>query len=329
MDLEIIKTVLAVARLKSFSAAAYFIPCSQSSVSRRVEAAEDELGVSIFLRPTLGTSRNVELTEAGEKIIQAMMRVSEAYSELFYIASGGDLIQTTLNIGMRRNMMAPMGISLMKADFFDEDRDTAISITQDAFNVLLSELWANRLDAVLFRCAWLDETRFQVPRGFHLLPLGKMGLYVGMSSKNPLSGHKNIRPEELTKELFLLGEDPSDAVPGVEFSTVRRFKQVFSESNVPTVKRLSNEVMEVRYKLTMEDRGMISSYTPAPWRVVEGITYLPLVDVELNNQFYMIYAEGSKEKQILSFCRFFSKNLDSNDQAAGSPPEQRDTPSGT
>ena len=69
MDLDMITTVLAVARTKSFSAASFLIPCAQSSVSRRVEAVESELNVRIFTRPSESSDRSVRLTPAGERVV--------------------------------------------------------------------------------------------------------------------------------------------------------------------------------------------------------------------------------------------------------------------
>ena len=219
MDLEIIKTVLMVAQLKSFSAAAFAIPCAQSSVSRRVESAERELGVTIFSRPSMGGSRNVELTDAGKDVIRAMTKVVDAYAEMFSIAGNDNATRTTIYIGMRRNMMAPMGLSLMKADFFEENPDIGITVNIDSFDAMFSELRMRKLDAVLFTvCLWIPLS--QASGGHRSVVAGKGGLLFGNFRGKPLSRRASLRPEDLLDEEFLLGDEPGDSVTGITFSTL-------------------------------------------------------------------------------------------------------------
>ena len=66
MKLEWLEAVAAVAKYHSFSEAAETIPCAQSSVSRYVRSAEDELGVILFDRAS--NSNSVSLTPEGECI---------------------------------------------------------------------------------------------------------------------------------------------------------------------------------------------------------------------------------------------------------------------
>src|SRR6476619_16978 len=58
----------AVARHLNFRAAAEEMALTQSAVSRQIQALEDEVGVSLFLRHT----RAVELTSAGAQLLQAV-----------------------------------------------------------------------------------------------------------------------------------------------------------------------------------------------------------------------------------------------------------------
>ncbi|HHU05560.1 MAG TPA: LysR family transcriptional regulator [Clostridiales bacterium] len=310
VDLEIIKTVLMVAQLKSFSAAAFAIPCAQSSVSRRVESAERELGVTIFSRPSMGGSRNVELTDAGKDVIRAMTKVVDAYAEMFSIAGNDNATRTTIYIGMRRNMMAPMGLSLMKADFFEENPDIGITVNIDSFDAMFSELRMRKLDAVLFYCVSLDPSLFRLPEGIGLLSLGRVGFYLGISVENPLSRRASLRPEDLLDEEFLLGDEPGDSVTGITFSNPNRFNDAFKNVNVPRTKIIPSDMLEIRYKLVKENKGLLPSHTPVPWRCIDGVVYVPLEGVELDAHYYLLYISGRKESQIRAFARFFSKRLE-------------------
>ena len=59
----------AVARLLNFRAASEELALTQSAVSRQIQAMEDEVGVSLFLRHT----RAVELTSAGAQLLRSVL----------------------------------------------------------------------------------------------------------------------------------------------------------------------------------------------------------------------------------------------------------------
>ncbi len=64
-----LRAFAAVARHLNFRAAAEELALTQSAVSRQIQALEDEVGVSLFLRHT----RAVELTGAGAQLLQAVL----------------------------------------------------------------------------------------------------------------------------------------------------------------------------------------------------------------------------------------------------------------
>ena len=64
-----LRALEAVARHLNFRAAAEELSLTQSAVSRQIQALEDEIGVSVFLRHT----RAVELTSAGAQLLRAVV----------------------------------------------------------------------------------------------------------------------------------------------------------------------------------------------------------------------------------------------------------------
>ena len=70
-----LKAVLAVARHRSFRAAARELDMSTSALSNAVIALEERLGIRLFNR----TTRSVSLTEAGETFVE---RVAPAVAAL-------------------------------------------------------------------------------------------------------------------------------------------------------------------------------------------------------------------------------------------------------
>ena len=309
MDLENIKTVLDVARLKSFSAAAFSVPCSQSSVSRRVDAVESELGMRIFIRPSVCGSRTVELTPGGEDVVKAMVRVVDAYADLFRVADVAE--KTTLNLGIRSNLLPPMGLSLMKADYFEDYGGRSISVRTDDFSTLLSEFRFGRLDAVLFSCAEVDADKLLADKNERLRYLGKAGFSVGLSINDPLSNQNEVSLSDLRGEVFLLSSEPGVPISGVTFSNSGRFQSVCREAGFePIIKTIPNNMLEIRYKLAQEAKGVCPSHSPKVWRKLEGLRYVPVAGDTITVDYFLLHSEGRKDKEIEAFSTFFSRRLE-------------------
>ncbi|MBV5266908.1 HTH-type transcriptional activator AllS [Pinisolibacter aquiterrae] len=73
LDLEAVRTFVAVARLKSFSAAAQELHRTTSAVSYRIKTLEDGIGTPLFVR----TTRNVTLTPAGHVLLDKAGQIFE------------------------------------------------------------------------------------------------------------------------------------------------------------------------------------------------------------------------------------------------------------
>lgn len=73
LDLEAVRTFVAVARLKSFSAAAQQLHRTTSAVSYRIKTLEDGIGTPLFVR----TTRNVTLTPAGHVLLDKAGQIFE------------------------------------------------------------------------------------------------------------------------------------------------------------------------------------------------------------------------------------------------------------
>ncbi|ALN75238.1 LysR family transcriptional regulator [Aureimonas sp. AU20] len=75
IDLNALRVLAAVARVRSFRAAADQLGVTRSAVSQSVRKVEDELGTAVLRR----TTRSVALTEAGEALLE---RVAPALAEI-------------------------------------------------------------------------------------------------------------------------------------------------------------------------------------------------------------------------------------------------------
>lgn len=83
-DWDTLKDFLAVARTGSLSGAARELRSTQPTVGRRIEAMEDRLGTSLFIR----TSRGLQLTETGEAILDHARHLEDEIHAIERITTG-------------------------------------------------------------------------------------------------------------------------------------------------------------------------------------------------------------------------------------------------
>ena len=81
-----LKSFLAIARYRSFTAAADQLYISQSALSQQMKSLEQELGFTLFDRG----SRQLALTEAGRSFYQSALKIQEVY---FHAVSEGQQLQ--------------------------------------------------------------------------------------------------------------------------------------------------------------------------------------------------------------------------------------------
>ena len=307
MDLETINIVITVARLKSFSATALSIPCSQSSVSRRVESAENELGVKIFERPSFGGSKTLSLTDAGADIVRSMVKVVDAYTELFRVANAAlGEISEVINLGIVSNMMPPQGFTKMKSDFYDRCPDITLHVKMERFSDLLSQFRIRNIDAVLFTTiAPLDDYTW-MESGEYLSCLGLTDMSVGVSENSGFAKGDSISLPELKDATFLLCIDDEKDVPisrSLKHRTLRN--NCVKAGFEPNIKAIPGDMLEIRYEKAKSGKGIFPSHTPVAWRHIEGIKYLPVTDYKSPAYFYLLRAEGRKDAPINAFESFF------------------------
>ena len=86
LDWTYIRSFLAVAETGSLSAAARKLRQSQPTMGRHIKAAENELGVTLFVRTTTG----LDLTEAGRALVGPAQDMATASAQLETLAAGSD-----------------------------------------------------------------------------------------------------------------------------------------------------------------------------------------------------------------------------------------------
>ncbi len=313
MDLDMITTVLAVARTKSFSAASFLIPCAQSSVSRRVEAVESELNVRIFTRPSESSDRSVRLTPAGERVVPILERIVDCYRDLYSAAGEASSGLTPLRLGVLRNMLPPMVFSIIKTASYEANPNLSLELHFNTMDQLFADMNGRQLDAILFSCLALDNDEFRMPGVFHLRLLGRVPISIGVSEHSPLAARGTIRMEDLKDETFLLQSGKLDHIPGIRFTEADEFRQRCESKYgfTPHIKLITEHMLEIRYQLAKNGQGIFPSFTPPAWRSMPGLVYLSVAPEEVHYmEYYLIFQNSDKEKEIRRFGDFLSHMLE-------------------
>lgn len=145
MDIDLLRSFVAVAESRSFSRAAELLHWTQPTVSRRMSRLEAELGVSLFQR----YGRHVECTMAGEVLLplaQAIVaRTDEAVTlvkELSGARSG------TVRFGALGNIFALL-LTPILVSFLAEHPDTSVELIEKDDTQLEEAVVSGELDCAV------------------------------------------------------------------------------------------------------------------------------------------------------------------------------------
>jgi DNA-binding transcriptional LysR family regulator len=145
MDLRQLRYLDAVARARSFTAAALDLHVAQSALSQQVAKLERELGVELLRR----TTRRVEVTEAGELVLA---RGRRALAEADAIRADLDALRGLVRGRLRIGGVPPIGglhPAALIAEFGRAHPGIDITIREEVAATLLEELADGALDLVL------------------------------------------------------------------------------------------------------------------------------------------------------------------------------------
>ena len=197
MELRHLRYFLAVAQELHFSRAAELLHISQPPLSRQIQDLEREIGVALFRR-----NRRVELTEAGEQLLDRAQRVVDALEEFSraaqQVAAG---ITHTLRLGFPATSADPV-VSESVRRFEAAYPDIGLRLIVDGSGPHLRSLRADLLDAAFVR-ATVDHTDGLAHRAVRRDPL-----VVVTPADHPLADAEELTCDQL-RDARLVLPDPS------------------------------------------------------------------------------------------------------------------------
>lgn len=116
MTIRLLRTLLAVAEERTFSAAADAVHLTHAAVSQQMQALEADLGIALFNR----TKRTPELTPVGRRVVERARKLVADYDRLVpsVLADGGLSGQVSLGtIRTTLTGLTPQALALLKRRF--------------------------------------------------------------------------------------------------------------------------------------------------------------------------------------------------------------------
>ena len=199
MEIRQIQYFLSIVETSSFSAAADEFYISQSSLSKRIIALEEELEVVLFDR----SKRKVSLTNAGEAFLEHARKINSTYNALLVDLSGYKSNAGSFSLAAIP-VIAQYGITTYIAQFKEVYPTLDFTLTEiDGLNILPA-LEERRFDLAFTRHHLLD------PQKFTWLETSKDKLLVLVSRKNRHATRSSISIKELSQDNFIVFDKVTD-----------------------------------------------------------------------------------------------------------------------
>ncbi len=209
MDMEQLKSILAVIRCGTFLDAAEELHCAQSTVSKNIRRLEQELGVQIFER----TTRRVILTPAGEDIAAFAKKILGDYEGMLQAAEyHRNANPRELRIGSiyfgKDNLLVPV-----VADFMKLHPSLTVTMEESTTTPLLASLRANQLDIVFISSMYLRDgvhLNFSSDESLKAFSFSADPYYVIVSRKHPLAQRDSLDYPDLEGQSLITTDRTMD-----------------------------------------------------------------------------------------------------------------------
>ncbi len=193
MDLQQIRSFVAVARHRHFTRAAAELHLGQPAVSQHVRRLEAELGARLLSR----TTRSVELTEAGALLLARCERaLGELDAGLAELAELRGLLRGRLRIGAMQ-WLEPYDLAAALATFHDLHPAIDIRVVEEVAQSMLASVLADQLDV-----AFVPIEEGLAP-GLEAELLFEDELVLVVAADHPLAGRAHVRLAALREEPFV------------------------------------------------------------------------------------------------------------------------------
>jgi DNA-binding transcriptional LysR family regulator len=199
VDLRRLRYFVAVAEERHFGRAAERLHVSPSPLSQRIRELEGELGLTLFHR----TSRTVELTDVGERLLAEARAVLAAVDRLEHVAT--DLTTGALDLGVGYCTGSEAGVMTALRSFRDEHPEVVVHPASMTSLNIIEAITSGRLGLGVVRGSVRQAERVAS------VPLARVPIdHVAVPAAHPLAERAVVSAADLDGEPVLV-VDRTDA----------------------------------------------------------------------------------------------------------------------
>lgn len=294
-EIRLLQTAIVLAEELHFSRAAERLHVDQSTVSKRIDELEGQLGFRLFER----NHQTVEMTEPGRKFVEeareAILHVERAVLSATAAFRGADDV---LNVG-KSAYTDPYLVSIISAIRLPLFPRLRIKLWSNYSHELARELAVGQLDLALIT---------GIPENSKLsyLKLAEGPFYIAMSSSDSLAAQRQVRLQDMRNRNWVLF---SRHVGPYLYEMVQREA---SESRISASDVHHFSSPEEAVPLILENEGLAFLNRTSAWRIAQdGITMRPLVENNLRVITNLAVRADSKSRLVNEFVKATARKLNS------------------
>lgn len=144
MTIRLLRTLVAIADAKTFSAAAQMVHVTHAAVSQQMQTLEADLGIALFNRAT----RTPELTPVAHEVVRKARRLIADYDNLVPSVLSDDGLSGVVTLGALRTTLTgltPQAMAVLRENF----PKIGLRIRPGLTGSLLTEIERGHLDAAI------------------------------------------------------------------------------------------------------------------------------------------------------------------------------------
>jgi DNA-binding transcriptional LysR family regulator len=294
-EIRLLETVVVLAEELHFSRAAERLHIEQSTVSRRIDELEVELGYRLFER----NHQMVELTEAGRRFVEearvALLHVERAVQNGRAASRDAEVI---LNVG-RSPYTDPFLVTTLLSIQLPLFPQLKIELSQQFSCDLIHEVLAGGLDLAI-------ATEPPEAKRLTMVKVNESPFYIAMSKENELAYERSVTLDALAGRPWVIFERRMH--PPVYDSVMR----LAEERKVVPARVQHIMVPEDAFPFIADDGGVAFVVKSGAIRIArDGITVRPLAEDSLMLKTYLASRAEEKSKVVSELVRAFMRKLSS------------------
>jgi len=280
-----LRYVVAAFQSGSFRRAADRLNAKQSSISRGIQALEDQLGVSLFERSPAG----VRLTDAGRRFLANAFPALEQLEIAERLASAAGRAQVgTVRIGILTSLAGGFLRELLSR-YSRKYPEVAIDVCDGGSDDHLAAIQQHRLD-IAFLTGVIRSPHCEVAE------LWRERVHVALCKEHPLSCRRKLEWADLRNERFLV----TRIAPGTEvYNYIIRRISTYSTYPKIEVRHVNRDTL-----LNLVSLGQGITLASAAWSEVKfpGLAIRPLTDDDIL-PFSAVWSAQNENPALNNFIR--------------------------